>query len=77
MMRDTPRSFVGTVTLRLQRVPCPHQQQRARAEIAALGGVRLRGFDAGPAAVSVTADRPTDRTAVVRALERAGCPVRD
>ncbi|HET6698831.1 MAG TPA: hypothetical protein VFG88_07065 [Nocardioidaceae bacterium] len=74
-MRETPRSFVGTVTLRLQRVPCPHQRQRARAELAALGGVRLRGFDA--AAVSVTADRPTDRTAVVQALERAGCQVRD
>jgi nucleoid-associated protein YgaU len=76
MMRETPRSFVGTVTLRLCRVPCPHQQQRARAEIAALGGVRLRGFEEEGSAVSVTADQPTDRTAVVQALERAGCQVR-
>lgn len=76
-MRDTPRSFVGTVTLWLEQVPSPHEQERLRAEIAALGGTRLGEFDEAAATVAVTADRPTDRSAVVRVLERAGCPVRE
>jgi hypothetical protein len=74
-MRDTPRIFVGTVTLRLEKVPCPQEWERVRAEVDALAGVRVRELDPAGGTVTVTADQPTDRSAVVGILERAGCAV--
>jgi hypothetical protein len=72
MMRDTPRCLVGSVTFRWTTPP-GDPEARIRRELAALDGVRLVGLDA--VTVTVTAERPTDRAELVRALELAGCGV--
>lgn len=81
MMRDTPRIFIGTVTLRLQAAVCGHLatelHERVRACDALLPGVRVSHFDSSNAVIMVTADRPADRAEVVAALHRLGCPVAD
>lgn len=76
MMPDTPRAFVGTVTLSVAGL-CDADTAAAVAEqLTRLPGVRMAAYDAGAGSVSVTAELPVDRAEVVAAVERAGCRVR-
>jgi hypothetical protein len=81
MMRDTPRIFVGTVTLRLQTGVCRHVAVAAQTLATKRGdllpGVRISDIDVANRIILVTADRPTDRGEVVDALGRLGCHVLD
>jgi hypothetical protein len=81
MMRDTPRIFVGTVSLRLQTGDCRHVAPAAQSLVTKQGelmpGVRVCDVDVENRIVLVTADRPTDRSDVVDALGQLGCHVLD
>ena len=77
MMRDTPRTFVGTVALRLEGPVTPAVRDALHEGLALLRGVRVSELDAGSGTLMVTAERPVDRAEVTAALCRLGCPVCD
>ena len=76
MMRDTPRIFVGPVTLRLEEPTCRHVADAVRDLDELLPGIRVSELDAEAGTVMVSAERPADRADVVAALGRVGCRVR-
>jgi hypothetical protein len=76
MMRETPRTFVGSVVLLLGGPPCGHLADAVVAEVEALPGVSRCALDAAAGTLLVTAQEPVDRTDVVTVLDRVGCPVR-
>ena len=76
-MRDTPRTFVGSVAFLLQGRVCGHVAEAVRAGIGGLPGIVLCELDAAAETLVVTADRPVDRVDVVAVLDRLGCRVRE
>jgi len=76
MMRNTPRTFVGTVTFRLEDTPGLDAGALAEG-FGLMPDVRISEMDVGERTVLVTALRPTDRSDVVAALARLGCRVCD
>lgn len=76
MMRDTPRTFVGTVALRLDGSIQPTVVEAALSEgLELVPGVQVSELDLAAGTLMVTAGRPADRGDVVAALSRLGCPV--
>ena len=76
MMRDTPRTFVGSVVFLLDGPVCCHITDAVHAEIGRLSGISRCVLDAAGGTVLVTAEAPVDRTDVVAVLDRLGCRVR-
>ena len=76
MMRGTPRTFVGTVTLHLEGDVCRHDAQAIRDQVEQLPGVLVSAIDPAGGRVSVTAQRPVDLGEIIAAVERAGARVR-
>ncbi|HEU5039004.1 MAG TPA: heavy metal-associated domain-containing protein [Nocardioides sp.] len=75
-MRDTPRTFVGSVVFLLQGPVCRHLVEEVPAAIRQLPGISRCRLDVAEATLTVTAESPVDRTDVVAVLDRLGCPVR-
>lgn len=76
MMRDTPRTFVGTVVLRLDGPIQPAVVEAALSEgLELVPGVLVSELDVAAGTLMVTAERPADRGDVVAALSWLGCPV--
>ena len=73
MMRDTPRTFVGTVVFLVEGAGDGRVGDALSAEIGRLPGISRCELDAGAGALVVTADAPVDRTDVVAVLDRLGC----
>lgn len=76
MMRNTPRTFVGTVTFRLEDTAAMGTGHLTDG-FDLMPGVRISEMDVGGGTVLVTALRPTDWNDVVAALARLGCRVCD
>jgi len=76
MMRDTPRTFIGPVTLYLESRICRRTAIAVRDELAQLPGVVVCGLDAGVDRFRVTGQRPMDLGEVAAAVERGGARVR-
>jgi copper chaperone CopZ len=76
MMRETPRTFVGTVVFALEGAWCGHNADAVRTEIGQLPGIGLCDLDVAAGTLVVTASAPVDRTEIVAALDRLGCRVR-
>jgi hypothetical protein len=76
MMRDTPRTFVGSVVFVLDGPVCCHITDAVHAEVAQLPGISRCVLDVAAGTVLVTAEAPVDRTDVVAVLDRLGCRVR-
>ena len=76
MMRDTPRTFVGTVAFQLDAVLCRHVAEVVRDHPELLPGVRVADLDTAAGTLMVTAELPADRGEVIDALARLGCRVR-
>ena len=76
MMRQSPRTFVGSVGVLLDGPPGDHFADAVVAEVEALPGVSRCALDAAAGTLLVTAREPVDRTDVVTVLDRVGCPVR-
>ena len=75
MMRDTPRTFVGSVLLLLDGPVCSHITDAVHTEIGHLPGISRCVLDVATGTVLVTAETPVDRTDVVDARDRLGCRV--
>ena len=73
MMRDTPRTFVGTVVFRLSSPLPVDVGESLERHVAALSGVSFCGLDEEAGLLVVTAEAPVERTdvlALVARLER-------
>ena len=77
MMRQTPRTFVGSVVLLLDGPIDPLAARRARDRVAELPGVRSCDLDPGSGSLVVTAVQPVDRSDVLDVVGECGCRVRD
>ncbi|SFD00815.1 hypothetical protein SAMN04487968_12026 [Nocardioides terrae] len=76
MMRDTPRTFVGSVVLLLEAPVGRRTAEDLPAAIGALPGIVRCEVDVAAATLVVTAEDPVERADVVAAVERLGCRVR-
>lgn len=76
MMRDTPRTFVGSVVFLLDGPVCCHITDAVHDQIGQIPGIGRCVLDADAGTVLVTAAAPVDRTDVVAVLDRLGCRVR-
>jgi hypothetical protein len=76
MMRDTPRTFVGSVVFLLDGPVCAHITDAVHREVGRLPGVSRCELDVAARTLLVTAREPVDRTDVVSVLDTLGCRVR-
>ena len=76
MMRDTPRTFVGSVVFLLDGPVGGHAADVVRAEVGRLPGIGRCDLDPAEGTLLVTALAPVDRTDVVAVLDRLGWRVR-
>jgi hypothetical protein len=76
MMRDTPRTFVGSVVFLLDGPVCSHITDAVHDQIGQIPGISRCVLDVDAGTVLVTAAAPVDRTDVVAVLDRLGCRVR-
>jgi copper chaperone CopZ len=72
-MTNTPRTFVGTTTFRVEGMSCDHCVRAVTAEISAVPGVREVAVDLAGGLATVTAAAPVDRADVAAAVDEAGC----
>ena len=77
MMRDTPRVFVGTVSLRLEEPVGPQLVEALADGLELVPGVRVAELDVASGTLMVTAGLPADHTDVVAALCSLRCRVCD
>lgn len=75
MMRDTPRTFVGSVVFSLDGPVCSHIADAVHDQVGQISGISRCVLDIATGTVLVTAETPVDRTDVVAVLDRLGCPV--
>ena len=76
MMRDTPRTFVGSVVFLLDGPVCSHITDAVYDQVGTLPGVSRCTLDVGTGTLLVTAQEPVDRTDVIAVLDKVGCRVR-
>lgn len=75
MMRDTPRTFVGSVVFLLE-TPVPAEvADLVRADLSRLPGISRCEFDARGGSLLVSAAAPIDRSDILEVLDRLGCRV--
>lgn len=75
MMRDTPRTFVGTVVFLLDGPVCAHITDAVQSQVGQLPGVSRCALDVAAGTLLVTAQEPVDRTDVIAILDTVGCRV--
>ena len=72
MMSNTPRVFVGTTTFLLAGLTSPIDLRTATSAIQGFPGVRVVSSDHLAGLITVTAERPVDRTDLTAAISAAG-----
>ena len=72
MLRNTPRTFVGTTTFQVTGMTCGHCQRAVTEEISRIPGVDSVLVDLATGDVTVTAAEPVDRADVASAVDEAG-----
>lgn len=75
MMSNTPRVFVGTTAFLIAGITSGTDLQTVTAAINGFPGVRVVVADQLAGLVTVTAERPVDRTDVTAAIVQAGYTV--
>lgn len=75
MMRETPRTFVGSVVFLLDGPVCAHITDAVHTHVGRLTGVSRCILDAASRTLVVTAQEPVDRTDVIAVLDEVGCRV--
>ena len=73
MLTDTPRTFVGSTTLRLRGMTSGPSRIAVIEEVSRVPGVRGVAVDPAAGTVTVTVDQLVDRTDVAAAVHRTGC----
>jgi hypothetical protein len=76
MMRQTPRTFVGSIVFIVEEPMCGRTTEMISAEVVRLPGVSSCDLDVAAGTLRVTAAEPVDRSDVVAALDRLGCRTR-
>ena len=76
MMRNTPRTFVGTVVLLLEGPVCAHITDVVHAAVRALPGISRCELDVSVGTLVVTAEAPVDLADIIDILDGLGCRVR-
>lgn len=76
MMRETPRTFVGSVAFLLDGPVDRHVTDAVRDELERLEGITYCDLDTTARTLVVTAATPVERTDVVGVLDRLGVRVR-
>jgi copper chaperone CopZ len=71
-MPSTPRTFVGTATLRVAGITCGHCLDAVQASVRHVPGIRSVAVDHAARTVTVVADQPVDRADVDAAVTRTG-----
>lgn len=72
MLPATPRTFVGSATVRVDGLLCGHCLDAVQASVRQVPGVRVVAVDHTAGTVTVVADAPVDRTDVDAAVARTG-----
>jgi copper ion binding protein len=72
MLNATPRTFVGPTTFQVTGMTCEHCRRAVIQEISAVEGVGTVAVDLATGSVTVTADRPVDRSDIAVAVDEAG-----
>ena len=75
MMSNTPRVFVGTTTFLIAGIQSPTDLQKVTAAINGFPGVWVVVADQVAGLVTVTAERPVNRTDVAAVIIQAGYSV--
>ena len=75
MMSNTPRVFVGTTTFLIAGMTSKSDLQTVTAAINGFPGIRVVVADQLAGLVTVTAERPMDRTDLTAAIIQAGYTV--
>ena len=75
MMSNTPRVFVGTTTFLIAGMTSRTDLQTVTAALDGFPGVRVVATHHSAGLVTVTADRPANRTDLTEAIIRAGYTV--
>ena len=71
-MSSTPRTFVGTATVRVDDLACGHCLDAVQASVRQVRGVRVVAVDHAAGTVTVVAAEPVDRTEIDEAVARTG-----
>jgi copper chaperone CopZ len=72
MMSNTPRTFVGTTTFRVDGMSCGHCERAVTEEIGQVAGVQRVDVDLPGGMVTVVAVGPVDRADIAAAVDEAG-----
>jgi len=75
-MRNTPRTFVGSVVLSIDGPVSEDVIDVVHAELGLVAGISRCELDSAAGTLVVTATAPVDRTDVVEVLDRLGCRIR-
>ena len=75
MMSNTPRVFVGTTTFLVAGLTSSVDLQIATSAIQGFPGVRVVAIDQIAGLITVTAERPVDRSELTAAINQAGFAV--
>ena len=76
MLNDTPRTFVGATTFRIDGMTCQRCHDAVADQVARLSGVVGVHIDVATGTVTVTAEKPVDRVDVAAAVKSAGYELR-
>ncbi len=71
-MSSTPRTFVGSATVRVAGAVCGHCLDAALASVRQVPGIRSVAVDQTQQTLTVVADEPVDRADVEAAVARTG-----
>ncbi|QGQ19427.1 copper-transporting ATPase [Cellulomonas sp. JZ18] len=72
MLPATPRTFVGTATVRVADVVCGHCLDAVQASVRQVAGIRSVTVDHAARTLTVVADEPVDRADLDAAVARTG-----
>ncbi len=72
MLPSTPRTFIGSAMFTVTGMTCAHCQRAVMQEITGVDGVESVDVDIATGTVTVTAERPVDRSEIAAAVAEAG-----
>jgi copper ion binding protein len=65
-------TLVGTTTFQVEGMTCDHCRNAVTTEVSAVPGVQAVTVDVEAGTVTVSADRPVDRSDIAAAVDEAG-----
>ena len=71
-MNTTTPTFSGTTTFRVEGMTCDHCRNAVTSEVSAVPGVQAVNVDVEAGTVTVSADRPVERSDIAAAVDEAG-----